>query len=401
MLHFYSASNGVVNSRKAMALCLEKALGNKASADCRLLIIHSSIAHNFPDFLDEAKARCPNARIVGCTSAGVIGTEGANESMKALGVMAIKTDDLEDFAIAYCENIRGDNSYQAAREMALALKSENPRINMIQILASGIDIAADRSIEGIESVFGPETPIFGGTSSDNMKAVSTFQFVDRQVLERGAVLVGYADPSLEVVMGVHHGSVPIGIGYEVTRAKANRIFEIEGRPAWPFIMNKLNLPEDSHPGPCIPVAGIGELLPENFHERYDNKHILRVIVKVEQDGSFYMPVDCKPGTKLWLTRRNEELIFSGLERMINRMKNKINQRKIAAIFHTDCAARGRALFNKVLKDEIIHRMQYPLIGEKEIPWLGMYGFGEFTLLGGRNYFHNYTTSIYALLRKSN
>lgn len=399
MLHFFSASNGIVNSRKAMVDCLESALGSEDTLDCRLIVIHASIAHQFHDILDEAKKRAPSARIVGCTCAGVIGNGGANESMKALGIMAVKTDQAGDFSIAYCENIRGDNSFQMARGMAESLKAQNPGVNMIQILASGIDIAADRAIEGIESVFGPHVPIFGGTSSDNMRATSTFQFVDQQVLERGAILIGYADPTLEVVMGVHHGSVPIGIGYKVTKAEGNRVYEIENQPAWPFIMEKLNLPPDSHPGPCIPVAGIGELLPEELHELYGNTHILRVIVKTADDGSFYMPVDCRPGAIFWLTQRNEERIFSGLDNMIRQMKARIGDRPIAAVFHTDCAARGRALFNKILKDEIIRRMQYPLVEERQAPWLGMYGFGEFTMLGGRNYFHNYTTSIYALLRK--
>jgi len=212
-------------------------------------------------------------------------------------------------------------------------------------------------------------------------------------------MVGYADPSLEVMMGVHHGNVPIGIGYKVTKAESNRVFEIEHQPAWPFIMKELNLPVDSHPGPCIPVAGLGELLPEHLHAEYDNEHILRVIVKVAEDGSFYMPVDCQPGAKLWLTQRNEKLIFNGLDKMTAKLKERIDNHKIIAVFHTDCAARGRALFNKILKEKIIRKMQYPLIKEQHIPWLGMYGFGEFTTLGGRNYFHNYTTSLYVLLRK--
>lgn len=382
-----------------MADCLEKALGSSERLDCQLIVIHASIAHNFSELLEEAARLCPGARIVGCTCAGVIGNRRAIESMKALGIMAVQTDRPADFSIAYCKNIRGDNSYQAARDMALSLKEQNAGINMVQILASGIDIAADRAIEGIESVFGKEIPIFGGASSDNTKAISTFQFVDQEVLERGAILVGYADPGLEVVMGVHHGNVPIGIGYRVTLAEGNRVFEIEGQPAWPFIMEKLDLPLDSHPGPCIPVAGLGELLPKEYHEAYRNQYILRAIVKVDEDGSFYLPVDCQPGAILWLTRRDEELIFSGLDEMVARLKQCIGDREIAAVFHTDCAARGRALFNEILKEEIIRRMQHPLIGEQRIPWLGMYGFGEFTLLGGRNYFHNYTTSIYALLRK--
>ena len=32
------------------------------------------------------------------------------------------------------------------------------------------------------------------------------------------------------------------------------------------------------------------------------------------------------------------------------------------------------------------------------PWLGMYGFGEFARLGGRNTYHNYTSALYVICR---
>ena len=402
MLRFYSASNGVVNSEKAMQACLGSALAEQDAAifDKELLIvIHTTVGHDFPALLAAAHQRCPQATIVGCTGAGIIGVEGANENMRALSIMVAEADEKGEFGIAYCDNIRGYNSFQKAREMAKTLKAETPAVNMIHILASGIDIAADRALEGVAEVFGPKMPVFGGTSSDNMRAISTYQFINCQVLERGAIMIGYADPSLSVEMGVHHGSVPIGPPLTVTRSRANHVFELDGQPAWSLLMQKLNLPENTHPGPCIPVAGLAELLPGEYHRAYNNRHILRVIVKVdEENNSFYMPVDCPEGTRLWLTQRDEDLIFSGLEDMISHLSQRIKSKKIAAIFHTDCAARGRALFNKIVKDEIIEKMQAPLMKQQRIPWLGMYGFGEFTQLNGKNLFHNYTTSIYALVR---
>ena len=72
----------------------------------------------------------------------------------------------------------------------------------------------------------------------------------------------------------------------------------------------------------------------------------------------------------------------------------------AAVFHTDCGARGRLMLDRVSKEEIVRDMQHPLFGDTCGPWLGMYGFGEITVLGGRNVFHNYTTSLYVLSRAS-
>jgi hypothetical protein len=399
MLQFFSSSTGMVHSGKAIKYCLETALASENDLSCDLLVIHASIGHDFQELLQEANALCPGAVIVGCTGAGVVGKEGSNEQMRGLAIMAVKAHDKSEFAVAYCENIRGYNSYEQAEIMAKTLKSQNDQVNMIMLLASGIDIAADQAIKGIESVFGGDIPIFGGTSSDNSKAISSFQFFNQEILERGAVVVGFADPTLELISGANHGNVPIGMPFTVTKSESNQVFELDGEDAWPFLMNKLDLPASTHPGQTIPIAGLGELIDDSLVEEYGNKLILRVIVKISEDHkSFYMPVDCPVGTQLWLTKRDEARTFEGLDVLIKRIKNQIGDRNLAAVFHTDCVARGRQLFNKIEKEEIIRNMQEPLAGDKDIPWLGMYGFGEFTLLGGKNYFHNYTTSIYALVR---
>lgn len=399
MLHFFSASTGIVNSRKAIKYCLETALVTPGDLSCDLIVIHASIGHDFDQLLDEANQLSPQAIVVGCTGAGVVGKEGSNEQMRALAVMAIKADHKSEFTVTYCDNIRGHNSYEQAHVMAKTLKTHNDQVNMIMLLASGIDIAADQAIKGIEDVFGAETPIFGGTSSDNSKAISSFQFFNQHILERGAVMVGFADPTLELVSGATHGNVPIGMPFTVTQSEGNQVFELDEQEAWPFLMKKLHLPPTTHPRETIAIAGLGERIQDELIEEYGNKMILRVIVKISEDHkSFYMPVDCPVGTQLWLTKRDEQRTFDGLDVLIERLKDDMGSRKLAAVFHTDCVARGRMLFNKISKAEILKHMQKPLVGGEDIPWLGIYGFGEFTLLGGKNHFHNYTTSIYALVR---
>ena len=53
----------------------------------------------------------------------------------------------------------------------------------------------------------------------------------------------------------------------------------------------------------------------------------------------------------------------------------------------------------MLKDEIIAKMQYPLVQNQAVPWLGLYGYSEYCPLGDRNRFHSYTTSIFPLVRR--
>jgi small ligand-binding sensory domain FIST len=102
---------------------------------------------------------------------------------------------------------------------------------------------------------------------------------------------------------------------------------------------------------------------------------------------------------LWLTIRDEERIFNDLDRMLAVIQHHARGRKPVAVFHADCGARGRLLFNRVLKEEIIQRMQHPFSTDGlPPPWLGIYGFGEYARLGGANAFHNYTTALAAIYR---
>ena len=53
-----------------------------------------------------------------------------------------------------------------------------------------------------------------------------------------------------------------------------------------------------------------------------------------------------------------------------------------------------------MKEELVHRMQQPFATDGVVPpWFGMYGFGEYAELGGRNEYHNYTTALAALYRR--
>ena len=81
------------------------------------------------------------------------------------------------------------------------------------------------------------------------------------------------------------------------------------------------------------------------------------------------------------------------------MTARANGMKPIAVFHADCLARGRYLTNRVLKEELVHQMQTPFYSNNVCPpWLGMYGFGEFARLNGKNTYHNYTTALYVIYR---
>lgn len=395
MLSFFSASTRMVNTRRGITECMESALG-KEMGDCDLVLIHASLGHSFEELVAQAQELAPRAQILAASCCGIVGKEGVSETMKDIAIMAVRGKEL---AVSAITDIHGQNSFDKAREMALQLNQQLPGVNMIYFMASGIDIANDKCIEGIESVFGPDVTIFGATSSDNMKGIVSYQAFGGKVYEHGAFLIGFADPTLEINTQATHGFMAIGEPLLVTKAEGHYIHELNGKPAWTEFTHRLGLEPDSTCGDSIPVGALAELLPVNLAEEYGNAHILRVVTRHEGETLLYATT-IQEGTPVWLTVRDEPLIFNEMDRMVKVMNERMAGRKPIAVFHADCLARGRFLFNRVLKEELVSRMQFPFFSRGECPpWLGMYGFGEFARLGGKNTYHNYTTALYAIYRK--
>lgn len=394
MLSFHSASARVINTKRGVTECMEIALGD-SYADCDLIILHASIGHNFQELIQQAKEMAPKAKIVAASCCGVVGREGVSESMKDIALMAVKG---KEFAVAHVDEIFGHNSYEKTLEIAQSLKLQSPDINMIYFLASGIDIADDLCIKAFESVFGPEVTIFGATSSDNMKGFISFQAVDDKVFEHGAYAVGFSDPTLTIDTKATHGFVAVGEPLVVTKSNGHIIEEFNGQPAWKEYTKRLGLPETATCGDSIPVGALGEKLSPELAKEYGNNHILRVVTKHDGNNMYYA-TQCPIGTELWLTKRDEELIFSEMDRMVKVMNERANGKTPVAVFHADCLARGRFLFDRIIKEELVSKMQNPFYVDGNCPpWLGMYGFGEFARLGGKNEYHNYTTALCVIYR---
>ena len=111
--------------------------------------------------------------------------------------------------------------------------------------------------------------------------------------------------------------------------------------------------------------------------RNDHKECLKLLKKV--------------GVNRWV---------AGVQSMNNKILEKLHGRKPLAVFHTDCAARGKKTFDVIEKDHFVASMKNPITqDDKSIPWLGMYGFGEFAKIGDSNLFSTQTSSLCVLVNK--
>jgi hypothetical protein len=375
---------------------LELALGPH-DRRCDLVLINAAVGHDLVALSKVAMAECRGARVLAASCAGVVGREGPGESMHDIAIMTIRG---EGSTVAHVDGLFGSTSFEKGAELARALQKSPKPVRMLYLLASGIDIANDSLIAGIESVLGPDVTIFGATSSDQMQGVATFQAIDGQRFQHAAFAVGIWDPTLEVETQATHGFVAAGDPMTITATQGNRIVELDGKPAWPAFLARMGLPATATEGDTIPIGALAEALPKAIAAEYGNDHILRVVTHHTDAGEIVYATEAPKGAKLWLTERDEERIFKDMDRMMQAMTVRRPGQWPVAVFQADCLARGRRLFNRVMKEELVHRMQQPFARDGQVPpWFGMYGFGEYARLGGRNAYHNYTTALAALYRR--
>ena len=403
-LKFYSASSGAINTERSIAECMENAL-SVDDTDCDLLIFFTTMGHDFDKIVSEARRLAPSARVVGCTCAGVIGREGPNQSMRALAVMAVRGD---AFAVAARDGFGRQELRSTGAALAKDLKEQNPDINIILCYPSHAVHPTSDMIAGFEEVFGPNVPIIGGYSTDSLKLKTSFQFVDDTTYELGTLAIGLADPTLEVIAESAHGFNPVEASLEVTRSENSRVYALDGKPAWHAFTELLGLSKNEDRLRVVAMAELAEELPPEFHDAYGSKYLISGGALREDDDSITFNTRCPVGKRLWLLERDEQGIFDSVDAIANRVTERLAGRKPVAIFHADCAARGKASFNRILKEEVIDRLQGPICSipdlpglKKNIPWLGMYGDGELAPLLGHNMAHTFTSSVQVIVEREN
>lgn len=395
MLRFFSGSSNNINSKKAITECIEKAFSGEPDLNCELIIIYSQMGHNFNDLMDQAHVLSPRAEIIGCTCGGIIGTEGPDESMKALAIMAVKGPK-DEFAVASLDASDYKDPFSYGNAITKMLNIRGQDFNMI-ITNPSFFITTTPFLSGIESVLGSDMPIIGGLSFDG-KMISDFQFYNGKIFEKSAIIIGFADQTLEMKYIYNNGLEAVGFPLVITRAEGTKILELDGRNPWEILTEKLGIKEWK-----VEVAHMSVLVmkaDKEFSDEYGSNNRVVAGLIPDTEGNINSLIPLKTGTKLWLTRRNEEKIFQGIDWVIESVNHKLNGKIPVAVFHADCQARGRYFLNRFMEGQIIKKIQSPIIkDDNTLPWLGMYAGGEIAHIGSRNMAQAFSTSLYILLRK--
>jgi hypothetical protein len=320
--------------------------------------------------------------LVGCTSSGEISTDGVSFNSAVLG--GIATDRIE-FEIVTASHVSQD-SESAGRELARAF-SRTPRY--LQIFSDGLTGIGCAILRGMASVLGEHVPVGGGTSGDNGQFKETLQFAGDKVMKDAICAIGfYGD--FQLGTGVGSGWAPIGLAKQVTHARGNVLYELNGEPALNVFERFLGKHAENLPA-------IGVEYPLGFLERWgdvgkEDCYLMRAIMAVNRDErSIILAGEIPRGATVNLTCGDISLALEAADKAAQMAVSDLSDSTPALVFCYSCIARRMILGRRV--NEEIQRVRSAI--SPTVPVIGFYTYGEYCRVTpwSPNFMHNETITL--------
>lgn len=239
--------------------------------------------------------------------------------------------------------LRALEAWRQARHPSIALVHADPRNPQLPTLMQQLsDEAGLYLIGGLSSSRGPLPQVAGQVGENGLS---------------GALLAG----DIPVVTAHSQGCSPIGPIHTITKAEDNIVMEIDGRPALDVFREEIGevLARDMRKVAgfifaALPIAGsdTGDYLVRNLTGIDSNKGWIAIAAEVAA------------GDSILFTRRDRNTALADLERMLERLKQRID-RPIRGGLYVSCIARGPNLFGfDAAETRLIakHLGQFPLAG---------------------------------------
>lgn len=353
----------------------------------RVAVLYATVSYDHAALLAAARAKLPGVPVVGASTSGVAVNGSAVESGRCLALGVLRSHDVR-VRVASIEGIDTD-AHRRGVELAARLgeRPAGPSATFVWFdIITGANIGA--LLAGLAE--GGYPAVLGGAAGQPWGImVQTFQYCGDRALSNSAVALTIE--GLEPVYDMTHGLDPIGLELTVTRATDNVIEELDGRPALDVWCEQLGV----EPSRDIDVAAswaFGIRPPAGVP--YEGLFTRTPFQLDAATRTIRVPVPIPTGTRAYVCVRTQSGVFDRALAMGQRVAEALRGRRPVLALSFECAGRPGPFLGPERANREIVEIQ-ALIGE-QIPWIGLYAWGELCPLGGRSEFHNYTLPLCVL-----
>jgi hypothetical protein len=373
----------------------EQALEMAGISKPEFVFMFASIGYDQHSLLQAVREATGGTPLTGCSAAGTINGDDADESNFSIVVTVISSDELH-WTNGIATGLEDDPravGQQVAEELLPYLSADT--IGLFVFPDGELTVNFDHFFAGLEENLPNDQflPLWGGGAGhrDFNAEAPTFQYCDDEVVSDGvayALLSGEA----QTAWAISYSVIPIGGERIVTRSEGNVIYEIDAKPATEVL--KEYLPEDA-------------LTDERDWLRYaislalcfkapsymkDEEYVVRGIPRVNlTDASITVQSDVEEGTSFWFSSRDKEKITTGFDRMATQINEQLGGEKPKLVFQFECDTRGKMMFREQEKLELLRRFRQSV--GPEVPWVGFYTLGEIGPVEEHNDIHRLGSAV--------
>lgn len=357
-----------------------------------LLVFVSTSAFHQEELVKLLQAKCPQAVLVGCSTAGEISSVSGSRD-NSLVLMALAGD-----GIRFVPGVGTDMNVDPrkagrmlAEDIAKKANGEKPKACLIfpdGLAGNGADV-----VRGILDVFGQEFMVAGGSAGDDYHFKQTYEYLGETVLSNSVVGVGlFGEFSFGI--GVRHGWIPIGNSRIATKSQGNILYELDGKPA-------LEIYEDYFGkdrvliDPNEPFAKLAVTYPLGIPTPNKDGYLIRDPISVNEQGAITCAAEIPEGSEVFLMIGSREEAIEAANDAAHKALSQLQGKSPKAAILFNCIARKKLFMQKKEEEIAVIRS---VLGQS-VPLIGFYTYGEQAPLGGEVVtcsFHNETDVIFLL-----
>ena len=317
----------------------------------------------------------PQATLIGTTTDGII--DGSTIHTKSKNVVTFTVFDHTKLKVTLIEHQKYfDNSYSTGVNIAKELVEGDTKV--IISFTDGLHTNGEEYAKGISSV-SSDVILTGGLAGDNGQLQETYVFTKDKISSNGAVGVSLNGSVLNVTTNYSFDWMPVGKELLVTKAIANRVYEIDGMRAVDVYAKYMGHELAAQ----LPQVGIE--FPLIF--KLNDVLVGRAVLLKHDDGSLTFAGNINEGIKVRFGVGNIEDILNNSSYKIRKLLTQMEY-KPEAIFVYSCMARRRFM-KEYMNDELALLSN---VGEVS----GFFTYGEFFHKDDGNQLLNETMTLVAL-----
>lgn len=347
------------DAESAIAEVLEQCQGTLDGLKPQAGLLFAGIDFEHQILLDRIHDVFPNLQLIGGTTDGEMSSVlGFQQDSVALMLFCSDTVEMA-IGLGRDADHEPEQAVQDAIAQAQAQLTQPPKLCLA--FPEGLDVNQSRIVEALkQSLQDENVPIFGAFTGDQYVMEKTYQFYQRQVLQK-TIPILLLSGNLIFSSGVSSGWQPVGKKSYATRVEENIVYEIDGQTALSYYRQYLG---GLDPNGEYPLA-IFEDESGLFYLRSPIRHD-------PETGSITFLGNIPEKVPVQITEaRRDSILSASRSALAQALKHYPHQKPDVALFFS-CAARRWFLGTRVKEEYELVKKSVPA----QVPCCGFYGYGE-------------------------